>query len=269
MNNNEELEVKQAMELLKSKGFNVNILLTTDSIDALKDPTLAKINELGYITNQRLHRRFITAQMLSNMGYDAKTNKFKSSPYTRVKNRLSRPCIISEMRLIINEYKALAKQYKYDVSAYDVRKDFINDQVIRDVVDSYVYSLRNKRYEDWRVNARVSEVLKATNPRRKLDALKDLYQLMLSPSCRPGYGCLASEKWVDAFNGEGAYYAMDNLIKYSGLKLVEYETDRTLDRDESLAYLEKCKKAACETRQFYKLVARMRTSIEKNGFNHW
>ena len=70
-----------------------------------------------------------------------------------------------------------------------------------------------------------------------------------------------SKTWVDMFKKAGAYYTMENLVKYSGLKLMNYETDELLNRDDSLKYLEECK-----SQGGYQLLALLKRSLEVNDF---
>jgi hypothetical protein len=70
-----------------------------------------------------------------------------------------------------------------------------------------------------------------------------------------------SRTWIECFKASGAYYTMENLVKYSGLKLVNYETKQMLDRESSLKYLQSCKK-----NEGYQLLALLKESLFKNDF---
>ena len=72
-------------------------------------------------------------------------------------------------------------------------------------------------------------------------------------------------EWVDAFKGAGAYYSMDNLIKFSGLKLKNYSTDEVLGTQDSLKYLKEMAKQTKGER--YKLLALLKESLVVNNFN--
>jgi hypothetical protein len=75
--------------------------------------------------------------------------------------------------------------------------------------------------------------------------------------------------WKNAFKGTGAYYTMDNMIKFHGCKFTVEDNNgnkTTLDMDKSLRYLEM--KTADYQNEYYRLYALMRKFIEDNNFTY-
>lgn len=71
--------------------------------------------------------------------------------------------------------------------------------------------------------------------------------------------------WVSAYKGAGAYYTLQNLIKFHDCRV--FEDGRFLSLEESLAELERKTDSLVYTRDWYKLYGMMKEVIAANDFD--
>lgn len=277
-------------EVLKAMGFNPFDF--TNSVDKT-DSVVQEIYENGYVKNEKLHRRWITAQTLRLLGWYYGVTKEKGwngSVFTKdewTNNVNAKYNWTYIFKMLANEYNSLVH-----LKSNSFREEIFNPNQLHIIFDDYIKCLR-EYFDSLRTknckgvpyktiggrNIFVSDFEKkvvtpmeiffydniqmAINTnfidyRRISVALKmflERYFIKL-PNSTP-----LSRTWVDMFKKAGAYYTMENLVKYSGLKLVNYETGELLNRDDSLKYLEECK-----SQQGYQLLALLKRSLEVNDF---
>lgn len=276
-------------EVLKAMGFNPFDF--TNSVDKT-DSVVQEIYKNGYVKNEKLHRRWITAQTLRLLGWYYGATKvegwgflFTKDEWTKNVNAKYNWTYIFKM--LANEYNSLAH-----LKGISFREEIFSPNLLHIIFDDYIKclreyfdSLRTKNCKgvpyktiggrDIFVSDFKKKVItpmqmffvdkiqmaintKCSDYRRISVALKmflERYFIKL-PNSTP-----LSKTWVDIFKKAGAYYTMENLVKYSGLKLVNYKTDELLNRDDSLKYLEECK-----SQQGYQLLALLKRSLEVNDF---
>ena len=74
-----------------------------------------------------------------------------------------------------------------------------------------------------------------------------------------------SKAWINAFKANGAYYTMDNMIKFHGCRF-KNDMSEMLSLDESLSELKKSVET-CRPTEFYKLFGLMKEFIEYNEYD--
>lgn len=84
-------------------------------------------------------------------------------------------------------------------------------------------------------------------------------------------------EWVDAFKGRGAFFSMQNLIRHSGLTLVDEhgKWDRkykhwaygSMNREQSLDYL--MKRLDEDKGQYFRLLGLLKAAVEQNKFDFY
>ena len=275
-------------EVLKAMGFNPFDF--TNSVDKT-DSVVQEIYENGYVKNEKLHRRWITAQTLRLLGWYYGVKKvagwgslFTEDEWTENVNAKYNWTYIFKM--LANEYNSLAH-----LKGNSFREEIFSPNLLYIIFDEYIKYLR-EYFDSLRTknckgvpyktiggrNIFVSDFEKkiitpikiflADTDRQYFVKIKEyreisnLLHIFLEryfiklPNSTP-----LSKTWVDMFKKAGAYYTMENLVKYSGLKLMNYETDELLNRDDSLKYLEECK-----SQQGYQLLALLKRSLEVNNF---
>lgn len=275
-------------EVLKAMGFNPFDF--TNNIDKT-DPVVQEIYENGYVKNEKLHRRWITAQTLRLLGWYYGVTKEKSwngSLYTKdewTNNVNSKYNWTYIFKMLANEYNSLAH-----LKGNSFREEVFNPNQLHIIFDDYIKCLR-EYFDSLRTknckgvpyktiggrNIFVSDFEKKVVTPMKLFFVNNVQRSAKSKDYKAlYYGLIVflskyfiklpnstplSKTWVDMFKKAGAYYTMENLVKYSGLKLMNYETDELLNRDNSLKYLEECK-----SQQGYQLLALLKKSLKVNNF---
>lgn len=275
-------------EVLKAMGFNPFDF--SNSVDKT-DSMVQEIYENGYVKNEKLHRRWITAQTLRLLGWYYGVKKvagwgslFTKDEWTENVNAKYNWTYIFKM--LANEYNSLAH-----LKGNSFREEIFNPNLLYKIFDEYIKYLR-EYFDSLRTknckgvpyktiggrNIFVSDFEKkiitpikiflADTDRQYFVKIKDyrgisnLLHIFLEryfiklPNSTP-----LSKTWVDMFKKAGAYYTMENLVKYSGLNLMNYKTDELLNRDDSLKYLEECK-----SQHGYQLLALLKRSLEVNDF---
>ena len=275
-------------EVLKAMGFNPFDF--TNSVDKT-DSVVQEIYENGYVKNEKLHRRWITAQTLRLLGWYYGVSKEKSwigSLYTKdewTNNVNSKYNWTYIFKMLTNEYNSLAH-----LKGNSFREEVFNPNQLHIIFDDYIKCLR-EYFDSLRTknckgvpyktiggkNVFVSDFEKKIITPIKIFFANNIQLIVKSKGYKALYYALIvflskyfiklpnstplSKIWVDMFKKAGAYYTMENLVKYSGLKLMNYETDELLNRDDSLKYLEECK-----SQQGYQLLALLKRSLEVNDF---
>jgi hypothetical protein len=74
-----------------------------------------------------------------------------------------------------------------------------------------------------------------------------------------------SKAWINAFKANGAYYTMDNMIKFHGCRF-KNDMSEMLSLDESLSELKRSVET-CRPAEFYKLFGLMKEFIEYNEYD--
>ena len=272
-------------EVLKAMGFNpFDFSNTVDKTD----PIIQQIYENGYVKNEKLHRRWITAQTMRLLGwYDGiKTEKsWSGNSYTvdywtkNIKDKYNWTYIFKQLA---NEYEALE-----NIEGDCPRKQFFNPDNLTYIFSDYVKQVKNY-IETLKVKnckgipyktIKGKDVFVDDIQTKVINPMNEYFNRIIKASSYDGY-CYAirlflksdtyiklpndtplSQTWIDMFKKSGAYYTMENLVKYSGLKLVKYETDELLDTENSLKYLSQCR-VNCG----YELLALLKKSLEVNNF---
>lgn len=276
-------------EVLKAMGFNPFDF--TNNVDKT-DSVVQEIYENGYVKNEKLHRRWITAQTLRLLGWYYGVIKEKSwngSLYTKdewTNNVNAKYNWTYIFKMLANEYNSLAH-----LKGNSFREEIFSPNLLHIIFDEYIKCLR-EYFDSLRTkkckgvpyktiggrNVFVSDFEKKIITPMKMFFAKNNIQWSVNSKDYKAF-CYSlkvflskyfiklpnstplSKTWLDMFKKAGAYYTMENLVKYSGLKLVNYKTDELLNRDDSLIYLEECK-----SQQGYQLLALLKRSLEVNVF---
>lgn len=270
-------------EILKAMGFNP-FDFATQTVDR-NDSVVQEIYENGYIKNEKLHRRWITAQTMRLLGwYDGiTTNLWNESrdkwtenvkkmydwqyAWKQIANELNviqrinngceffpRQAFFSQdkISMMINEYIEIVKDYCNKLPTYNCKGvPYIKLQgrniFVADIERKVLTPIRifKKNFEN------ASSVYRMEHEIRMFVKSQNYVRLPM--------GAKLSSTWVDMFKSAGAYYTMENLVKYSGLKLVK--NHELLDRDSSLQYLQ----SRVDDKGF-QLLGLLKQSLVKNNF---
>lgn len=252
-------------------GTKINI-----SIDGM-DEVAKQIIEDGYVRNTRLHRRFVCAQYFRMLESEYGWYDYLNRNYD----------YMYQLKMMTEEVRVLAELSKRDKETFDERAQFFTYKVVAKVLDDYfkdickyIGGLPQKKckgqpyvYVKGYGNVFVKDLdAKIINPiRSAIDRCKesDSYVelnyhlgLMKLRMIKLPYYTKKSKTWIDAFQREGAFYTLKNLIMFHGVRLSHLGgTCKT--QEESMAKL----RELARTYEGYQMHAMLKKTIEANNFN--
>lgn len=231
----------------------------------------------GYVRNTRLFRRFVLAQIISALNSRGGFNSWLRNKGYRY-----------SWRTIIEEFRVLNILRTSDAECYNERKRFFTRDVVKVMAFGYIQKLeryidnakirrcKGKPYKriggrDVYVNdieSNIMEPLKKAYDKLCTCPEGQLYTASLSfykriPLFMSG---LEDDSWfVDAYKGNGAYFAMKNLILFHGCTVVE--DGRQLTMYESLDHINKVADKYMPQHRGYVLLGMLKSLIEYNNFD--
>lgn len=237
------------------------------------DPVWKKIMEAGTVPDRRLFRRWVLAQTFYMLRHDYTTQmKWKGYEYT--------------WRMTEEELRVQAKLHGHDTENFTLRNRFFNKDVVLGMIKSYnedvkdyikklkVRHCKGVEYKriygkdvfvvdiDAKVYApiRLAEfkVEKATTPKALYEAVRALNKVRI-----PMHNdTKQSASWVDAYKGAGAYYSMQNLIRFHGMTLHKPNSRSytTVSGEKAIAFLNEC----AEKKQGWELLGMLKEAIKYN-----
>ena len=250
------------------------------------DAILAKIYDNGYVKNTTLHRRWVMAQYFKMMNYYGLEGE---SWYAALRCK----GYMYQFSMMLEEVRVLSKMEKTGDSSFRERYCFFTPAVIKNIYASYVSDVRKhidslpirhcKGIEYVRIPKQgdvfVEDITKKIiNPMLKaISGFSDVsyaglyYQMVAfrrNHMIELPYDTKQIKLWVDRYQAEGAFYTLDNLIKWHGVKVnafVEHPSNglKMLSRDASLAYIRKF----LASYKGYQYHALLKATIEDNDFN--
>lgn len=264
---------EKRMEALKQAGFNMNhfsIDLTlpkgTDAkllINGKEIPlekymeqkiengeNLSEVENLilqsGYVTNTKIHRRWITAQtfrMLNWVSYDGKEKGWDA--YLRLYRDWSY-CF----KQTIEEIRVISILEKQDAESFEERSYFFSKDVVIALCTDYIQRLTDyiencrkikKHYykgEEYVKTRRWGDVLltnfygKIASMYSQLNNVKlaenfcslylELKKFFEKYFNALPYGTPLCREWKDAYKGSGAYFTLKNLVMFHDVKLTDF-----------------------------------------------
>ena len=131
-----------------------------------------------------------------------------------------------QWEMLENELHAMSKIEKEDEKQFNVRKDFFTKEVIIEMLRDFQREWESKaeqyKYYTNMKNIAVSLAQIAIRLLLKVGSYVDYYQIIKKfnnavkeERVQLPKKTVKSKAWVDAYKGAGAYYSLDNMIKYS------------------------------------------------------
>lgn len=271
------------LEALKTAGFNVDNLFAMTSISgagfiarfedgkleaiADNDPIFNSIMNGGVIPDPNLYRRWVMAQTFHMLAEGNWTDALRRRGYEY------------SWKMMIDELRTQCKFSHKDVENFKMRHIWFNQDVAIAMcqdyfrkLTEYIDALKTRKYQgepykrikgyDYFVNdiddkifaplrVLLRAVAKAKSPLALHLAMVEFNSSRISlrnetPMCA---------EWVDAYKGCGAYYTLQNLIRFHGMKL---HTENSL---EDLAML------FSDKGEGYKLLGVLKNELELNGID--
>lgn len=291
----------------KASAVKTNVSKETIK-DSVMDNIEKSIREDGYIPSQHLWRRWIMAQMLRHyLGTTANSKKETFDQYfvTGKPYRYAWTTALRELKALshMNGEELIKRERFFNLQ---VIKDMAHDY--KDHFWSYFFKLKvqtKKRFEKHKDQAKyqyrqvpwfgqVYTAYEAASYKKKSDkyftqhqlqeiistAVNDIdnaanYKSMIRAvtrfikTCPVNCNIPKPQAWKNAFKGAGAYYTMDNMIKFHECVFYRDSLNRLpMTRDESLKELEKYTNMFDnDNMEYYKLYAIMCDFVKSNNFN--
>lgn len=201
-----ENKTNARMEALKNAGVNIDKLQSLmnsnedfKSIFAEDDPILREIGKGGFIKNNELFRRWITAQ----------TFRLLKDPYGWTHAVRSRFNLCYIFRQTLNETILLCKLERKGLKGKDKRFNFFT---FEDLVAIFFELNKLNRYSEHKDAIR--EKLTQCNTYEELYKIAINYRWSFS-----NRNTHKPARWLNCFKGAGAYYTLQNIIRTHGLVL--------------------------------------------------
>lgn len=231
---NEDLPKGSVLTINVNKG-NAEV----SSLPACFQETAKNIFQNGYVKNTKVHRRWIMAQtmkMLESKGGYSQALKNYTYQYT--------------FNMMLEEIRVLSILEKSDKEIFKERSQFFNKEVVVQVLKDYENKackyLKSIYYEDYnfycfvtrhsrfagftystvqqQLKQEVGVIISTINNFDK--TYEQLFytlrsfiktKMIILPS-----NTTKSSAWIDAYKGAGAYYTLQNLIKFHGCTIRNY-----------------------------------------------
>lgn len=220
------------------------------------DPLFSYIITQGTVPNRRLFRRWVMAQMFHMMSYTS----YRSKEPLGVTEMIHRLGYEYQWKMLMNElYAQMLMEYK-DPDCFTERNRWFNINVVAAMAHDYIVQLKKhvdtlkvrkcKGVAYKRVGGRdifVSDLeYKLYNPLKmamaRIGKAKNADQLYnaaknFNDTCiKMPSGTIQCGLWVDAYKGAGAYFTMQNLIRFHGCVAYD-DAENCLDKVQSLDFV--------------------------------
>ena len=220
------------------------------------DPLFDLIISQGTVPNRRLFRRWVMAQMFHMMSY----TPYRSKEPLGVTEMIHRLGYEYQWKMLMNELYAQMKMENKDPESFIERNRWFNASVVEAMARDYIIQLK-ERVEALKVrkckgipykricnrNIFVSDlaiklyypldmamarIRQAKNAAQLYAAVKSFNDMRIKMSS----GTAQSKAWIDAYKGAGAYFTMQNLIRFHGCVAYDDGGNR-LDKYQSLDFI--------------------------------
>lgn len=220
------------------------------------DPIFSSIARQGTVYNRRLFRRWVMAQMFHMMSYIPYGQK-EPLGVTEMIHRLGYEY---QWKMLMNELHAQMKMEGRDAANFADRNRWFNARVVAAMAQDYIERLKErvdalevKKCKDIpykRIGSRdifvadlqsklynplqmaIWHIERAKNAAQLYNAAKTFNSLRI----KMAYDTPQSKAWVDAYKGSGAFFTMQNLIRFHDCMLRD-DDGIHLDKAQSLAFL--------------------------------
>lgn len=220
------------------------------------DPIFDQIIAQGTVPNRQLYRRWVMAKMFYMLSFTA----------YRSKEPLGVTCMIHQLgyeyqwKMLMDELHAQMRMENRDPVNFSDRNRWFNTGVVAEMACDYIWQLkqrvdalgekkckgipykricgRNIFVSDlqtklyYPLQMAATRIKQAKNISQLYNAAKQFNDMRISMS----YNTPQSRAWVDAYKGAGAYFTMQNLVRFHGCVAID-DSDKYLDKYQSLAFI--------------------------------
>ena len=249
------------------------------------DPIFDCIIEQGTVSNRRLYRRWVMGQMFHMMSYSPSRSK-EPLGFTSMIHRLG---YSYQWKMLMNELHAQMKMEGKDAANFSDRNRWFNAKVVAAMANDYIVLLK-KRVDGLKVrNCKGIPYKRISNRNifvsdlegklfyplsvalQRINWAKNASQLYKAAKEFNGmriimpYDTPQSKAWIDAYKGSGAFFTMQNLIRFHNCVAFDDEGNR-LDKYQSLSFIS-AKAEAYKNGQGWRLFAVLKKMLDDNNIN--
>lgn len=209
-----------------------NPVIKAKNVD--NDAIYDQIIEDGYVRNTKLFRRFVMAQMFSNLNYVSYNGEYRG--YNDCLKRMY--SYDYTLNMMAEEVRVLGKLEARDKESFDERSKFFNKNVVIAVLEDYLEKLKSyvnklpsknckgipyKRVKsvnifvedlDKKIYSPVRGHIFRVKHAKNYNEIYRALEAFMRDKIKLPYETEKSKVWIDTFKGEGAYYTLKNLIMY-------------------------------------------------------
>lgn len=249
------------------------------------DPIFDYILEKGTVPNRRLFRRFVMAQMFHMLSY----KDYGAWNPVGVTEMIHRLGYEYQWKMLLDELRAQMKMERNDPENFADRNRWFNVKVATAMAEDYIEQL--KAHVDGLPVKKCKGI-----PYKRLGShnifVQDLHSKLYSPLRLAAYHIGAaknatqlynavkkfnekrfkmkhatpqSKAWIDAYKGTGAFYTMQNLIRFHNCTATD-DSGRRLDKYQSLAFLS-AKAEEYKNGNGWRLLAVLKKMLDDNGID--
>ena len=249
------------------------------------DPIFKSIAEQGTVRNRRLFRRWVMAQMFHMLSYTDYCSR-KPVGVTEMIHRLGYEY---QWKMLLGELHTQMKMEPRDLASFSERNRWFNVRVVEAMAQEYVehltkhvdalpvkkckgvpykrvggenifeQDLYNKLYGP--LNRAAGRIRYAKNAAQLYNAVKTFDDLRVRlPHETPQY-----KAWVDAYKGAGAFFTMQNLIRFHGCLVID-DKGTQLDKNRSLIYLS-LQADRYKNSEGWRMLAMLKKMLDDNGID--
>lgn len=249
------------------------------------DPLFRLIATQGDVPNRRLFRRWVMAQMFRMM---ACTDHRFGEP-VGVTEMIHRLGYEYQWKMLMDELYAQMRMEAYDPESFTDRNRWFNTGVVAAMAEDYVKQLKK------RIDAQKTRKCKGVPYKRVGNRnifIEDLEAKIYCPLQTLVYGIREAKgaarlytaakrfnghrlkmpydtpqckEWVNAYKGAGAFFTMQNLIRFHGCTAVN-DRGRRLDKYQSLTFLT-AKAEAYKNGEGWRLLAVLKKMLDDNNID--
>ena len=249
------------------------------------DPIFNHIIQQGTVPNRRLFRRWVMSQMFHMMSYVPYGQKDPVS----VTDMIHHLGYDYQWKMLLNELYAQIKMQGRDPGSFIDRNRWFNTGVVVAMAKDYTEQLK-KHVDTLKVkrckgipykhidnrDIFVSDLkAKLYNPLytaiRRIEQAKTAAQLYHAAKnfsdmrIRLPHDTPQSKAWVEAYKGSGAFFTMQNLIRFHCCTAID-DAERRLDKFQSLAFIE-AKAEAYKNGEGWRMFAVLKKLLSDNNIN--
>ena len=283
MNKNERFETLRNKGMDTSRYFTLTVNETLPvgtkiniEVDKANNPVAKQIMEDGYVKNTKLHRRWVAAQYMRMLNYRDGWHAYLRTFYG----------YMYQFDMMMQEVFVLSKLEKRDRETFNERKKFFTRAVVVDVLSDYVSDVKKhvnglairhckgRPYVNIKGfgNVFCDEIDKRViNPIdgmvevcKRSYTYADLYNSLMALKkvmIKLPYETPKSRTWVDAFQKEGAFYTLKNLVMFHDVELFYNRAFHEKTASMCVLY------AVLDAYEGYQMNALLKKTIEMNGFD--